>query len=91
MPDCIERAAPLGPRVAAVEPMDDFRLLVTFTNGERRVFDAKPLFRYPVFKLLQKKPFFESVKAAHGSITWPRDIDYCPDTLYMESVPTSAP
>jgi hypothetical protein len=78
---------PLGPRVVAVEPMDDFRLFLTFTNGEKRIFDAKRLFKMPVFKLLRKKPFFETVKVDHGSVTWPGDIDYCPDTLYMESVP----
>jgi len=83
------QAAPLGPRVVAVEPMDNFRLFLTFTNGERRVFDAKPLFKYPVFKLLQKKPFFDSVKVDHGSVQWPNDIDYCPDTLYMQSVPAA--
>jgi len=87
MPDDIVHGAPLGPRVAAVRPMDDFRLFLTFTNGERRVFDAKPLFGYPVFGPLQKKPFFEAVKVDHGSVLWPKDIDYCPDTLYMESVP----
>lgn len=73
--------------VTAVVPTDDYKLLVTFTNNERRVFDAKPLFKYPVFKRLQVKPFFETVKVDHGTIQWPGDIDYCPDTLYMESVP----
>ncbi|MDR3012506.1 MAG: DUF4160 domain-containing protein [Chitinispirillales bacterium] len=30
---------------------------------------------------------FEAVGVDHGSVQWPKDIDYCPDTLYMESVP----
>ncbi|MDR3277542.1 MAG: DUF2442 domain-containing protein [Oscillospiraceae bacterium] len=77
---------PLNPRVLSVSPMEDYKLFLTFTNGERRVFDAKPLLSSRVFKPLNEKSFFESVKAAYGSITWPRDIDYCPDTLYIESV-----
>ncbi|MCL2078380.1 MAG: DUF2442 domain-containing protein [Oscillospiraceae bacterium] len=76
----------LGPRVAEVSPMEDYNLQLTFDNGERRIFDVKPLFAYAVFKSLQDKAFFESVKVAYGSILWSNDIDYCPDTLYAESI-----
>ena len=27
------------------------------------------------------KEFFRSVKVAYGTVIWPHDIDYCPDTL----------
>ena len=77
----------LGPRVYAVSPMGDYQLLLTFDNGERRMFDAKPLFSLGVFKALRNKAFFESVKVAHGSILWEGGIDYCPDTLFAESIP----
>lgn len=77
---------PIGPRICDVSPAEDYKLLLVFTNGERRLFDAKPLLSYSVFKPLQNKQFFESVKVEYGSISWPHDIDYCPDTLYMESV-----
>ena len=78
--------APLGPRVITVVPMDDFRLLLTFNNGEKRVFDVKPLFSLNAFRSLQNKVFFDTVKVAYGSVLWPNNIDYCPDTLYAESV-----
>ena len=77
----------LGPRVTAVSPMDDYRLLLSFNNGEKRMFDVKPLLALKVFNALKNKVFFESVKASRGSILWPNDIDYCPDTLYAESTP----
>jgi hypothetical protein len=77
---------PLGPRVMAVVPIEDHRLLLTFTNGEQRIFDAKPLLSIGVFKPLRNKHFFEAVKAAYGSVLWPNDIDCCPDTLYTKSV-----
>jgi len=78
--------SPLGPRVTTVIPTDDYKLLLTFTNGERRIFDAKPLLDMAVFKPLLNKSFFQSVKVAYGTVIWPQDIDYCPDTLYSESV-----
>ena len=79
--------SPLGPRVTAVTPTDDYKLVLTFTGGERRIFDAIPLLKMAIFEPLASKAFFQSVKVAHGSVLWPQDIDYCPDTLYMESVP----
>ena len=78
---------PLGPRVTEVFPDTDYRLFLTFNNGEQRIFDVKPLLSMNVFKPLQNKEFFASVKVAYGTITWPHDIDYCPDTLYSESIP----
>ena len=77
---------PLGPRVVAVYPNADFKLLLTFDNGERRVFDAGPLLAMRAFQPLRNKAFFESVRVECGTVAWPQDIDYCPDTLYSESV-----
>jgi hypothetical protein len=78
-------AEPLGPRVTSVEPMEDFRLLVEFTNGEHCLFDAKRLFDYPAFERLKNEEFFKLATVAYGTVTWPEGIDYCPDTLYIES------
>jgi hypothetical protein len=78
-------AMPLGPRVVSVEPMKNFQLLVEFTNGERRSFDARQLFGYPAFERLKNEEFFKLAKVAYGTVTWPEGIDYCPDTLYIES------
>ena len=72
----------LGPRVLDVKPMDDYKLLLTFTNGERRLFDAKPLLKMPVFKRLENESVFRLVTVDYGTVIWPHGIDYCPDTLY---------
>jgi hypothetical protein len=79
---------PLNPRVSAVYPADDYKLFLTFNNNERRVFDAKPLLNLPAFKLLSDKDFFKAVKTEFGTIAWGNNIDYCPDTLYNESILT---
>ena len=78
---------PLCPRVAAVTALDEYRLDIVFTNGERRVFDASPLLTVPAFRPLQSKAFFQAVKVAYGTVSWANNIDYCPDTLYLESLP----
>ena len=76
---------PLSPRVVHVQPCEDYKLILTFTNGERRIFDAGKLLNIPVFSPLKCKSFFNTVYIAYGSVHWPQDIDYCPDTLYMDS------
>ena len=88
--DIIVYGEPIGPRVVDVYPSPDYTLLVSFNNGEKRVFDAKPLFSLEVFQPLKNVGFFNSVRAERGTVVWPEDIDYCPDTLYSESVPAVA-
>jgi len=80
---------PLGPRVNSVVPLEDYKLLLTFDNGERRIFDAKRLLDMKAFAPLKNKPFFNLVRIEHDTISWPEDIDYCPDTLYMQSAPVA--
>ena len=78
-------AESLGPRVVSVRPLPDYKLALTFDNGERRTFDAAPLLEYPAFKPLKSETFFNMVRVQYGTICWPGDIDYCPDTLYAQS------
>lgn len=81
------KGTPLGPRVTEVIPNDDYELLLTFNNGEKRKFDAHQLLGVKVFAPLKNVSFFKSVKVEFGTVVWPQDIDYCPDTLYAQSVP----
>ena len=76
----------MNPRVKQALPLEHFRLRLTFTNGEKRVFDVSPYLDYPAFKRLANPAFFSLGHADHGTVVWPDDIDLCPDTLYLESV-----
>ena len=40
------------PRIEAVQPLDGYRLMVLFRNGERRLYDCTPLLSRPPFRLL---------------------------------------
>lgn len=79
-------AGELSPRVLSVTTSGDFKLFLKFNNGEKRVFDAKPLLSAKVFSKLKDPTFFKLAKVEHGTVVWPSDIDYCPDCLYKESV-----
>ena len=74
------------PRVKAVKPNPDYALILTFANGEVRVFDVKPYFGKGIFRELRDRSLFNSVKPFLGSIQWRNGQDLCPDTLYLDSV-----
>ena len=76
----------MNPRVSKVVPEKDYKLMLTFTNGEKGIYDCADLLNFGVFQELQDKTYFKKVKAGHGTIFWPHDQDICPDTLYLDSV-----
>ena len=76
----------MNPRVKKVQPLDDYLLKLTFDNDEVRVFDASPYLDRGIFRELRDKSFFKSVTVFMGSVKWPHDQDFCPDTLYEESI-----
>ena len=77
----------MNPRVVAVQPLPDYSLLLTFVNGEVKVFDVKPYLNIGIFRELQDQRYFNSVRPVLGSIQWQNGQDFCPDTLYLDGVP----
>jgi len=75
----------MNPRIKDVKPTNDYTLLLTFTNGEKKVFDVKPYLKIGIFKELENKSIFNTVRPVMGSIQWKNGQDLCPDTLYLES------
>jgi len=75
------------PTASGVSPLEDYNILVTFDNGEKRIFDVKPYFEYPAYKELRINALFRTVKPAGLSVEWIHGQDVCPDELYFNSVP----
>lgn len=75
-----------GIEVINVLALDDMMLLLTFNTGEKRLYDAKDLLKFPAFKPLENVEIFKSVKTEHGIVVWLNgDIDIAPETLYKNS------
>jgi hypothetical protein len=79
----------MNPRVKAVKPGEDYRLEVTFSNGEMGIYNCKPLLDFGVFRELRDDEYFRSVKAENGTVVWPHEQDICPDTIYLDSEKTN--
>ena len=75
-----------GIEVASATVVGDLRMLVTFTTGEIRLFDASPLLKMPAFAPLADSGVFRSYAIDHGVVCWPDGgIDLAPEKMYTMS------
>ena len=81
----------MNPYVKSIKFKDDYCLLLTFENDEKRVFDLKPYFDKPVFARLKNSARFKTARVVSGSVEWQGEVDLSYDTLYLESKPIKAP
>jgi hypothetical protein len=69
-----------------VIPQDNYLLILTFENGEKRQFDMKPYLHLGIFKELQDLRLFKTVKTNFDSIEWDNEADFDPEILYQKSI-----
>lgn len=61
-------------------------LLLTFSTGEKRLYDATGLLSMPAFEPLANEDSLKAFEIDHGVLTWQNGaIDIAPETLYRES------
>jgi hypothetical protein len=77
----------MRPKAINVKPTDDYQLIVTFDNGEVKMYDTKPLIKGNWYGELKDKNVFNTVHIAGLSVEWENGQDVCPDDLYYSSVP----
>lgn len=75
----------LRPTVINAIPKDDYKLVLSFDNGEMKVFDVKPYITGSWFGKLISKNYFVTVKTNGYNVEWPDGQDICPDDLYFNS------
>lgn len=72
--------------IVDVKPLQDYRLLLTFENGEKRTFDMKPYLDKGIFRELKDEKIFKTVRVSFDSIEWSNEADIDPEVLYEDSV-----
>lgn len=75
----------LRPTVIKAIPMNDYKLTLSFDNGETKVFDVKPYIKGSWFGELQNASYFKTVHPNGFNIEWANGQDICPDDLYYKS------
>ncbi|MDQ6814772.1 MAG: DUF2442 domain-containing protein [Bacteroidota bacterium] len=75
----------MNPRPVNVEYKSPYKLLITFSNGNGRLFDLQPYLEYPVYNILKDESFCSKAKVKYGTVVWGEEIDFDPDRLFLES------
>ena len=68
------------------EAKDGYNIAVSFADGTNGVFDFESYLVHPCYSKLKNRDLFVQVKADHGTLTWPGDIDIAPECVWEESV-----
>ena len=71
--------------VIDVVPLNDYKLLLTFENGEKKIFDVSPYLDKGIFQELKDEKKFKSVRVSFDSIEWCNQADLDPEFLFAKS------
>lgn len=88
-------------RIIGVVPNDDFTLTLSFDNGEKRLYDMRPLLQpetvFAHFADIKefKRVYVDSCYTIAWDIdpnvdsdkVWSNKVDLCPDSCYIDSIP----
>ena len=74
------------PKLKEVSVLNDYNLLLLFSNGEKKVYDFAPNLSHPYFNALSNKFLFRNITVNDGEIEWASGQDFCPHTLYDNGV-----
>src|SRR3972149_908749 len=83
-------AMPCPVRIRAVEPLQDFRVRLEFTDGTTKEIDLERYLHGPIFEPIRNDPkMFRSVKVdpRMGTLVWDNGADIDPDVLYKDLTP----
>jgi hypothetical protein len=76
--------------VKKVEPKPDYTLILTFENGEKKIFDMKPYLDNGVFRELRDLNMFNTAHVSFNTVTWENEADFDPEALYEGGLPLSS-
>lgn len=77
------------PRIKSISFIGTLQLLIHFDNGEKKVYDCRPLLCRSQFHLLETPAFFRAVRVDPGGygISWNDDIDLSEYELWTNGKP----
>lgn len=73
------------PGVTKVQATDDHKLILTFDNSERRLFDIAPYLNIGRFAELKNINAFKQIDVSFDTVEWENGLDIDPEFLYAKS------
>lgn len=73
-------------KIVKIHIISELCMLVTFSNGEKRIFDAEYLIKIPVYSKLNDYNVFKKAYIENGIIVWDNgNIDIGVEEVYKKS------
>ena len=86
--ETVDSGVEVTPKVVSFTYLDGFQLMITFKNGEKRIFDVEPyLDKSPMTRPLCSIDYFHQAFCSGGTIEWPNGLNFCQDTFYGLGIP----
>ena len=74
-------------RVISAKAIPNYRLFITFSTQEQKIYDISPLLDLPAFRPLKDVNVFNNFQIDFDTVTWcDGDIDIAPETLYQDGL-----
>jgi hypothetical protein len=76
------------PKVVSVQPIDNYQLIIKFSNHQYRRYDVKALLKKEMFAPLENLAFFKNVQIESGgyAVSWNEDIDISEYELWKNGI-----
>ena len=71
--------------VIKAEYLEDYRLLLSFNNGERRIVDLSNSLKGTVYTPLKDIGYFKNFSIKFNTVEWENGADFAPEYLYKIS------
>ena len=76
----------LQPELLSVSPKEDYKLLLLYENGEKKIFDVSPYISGAWYGELKDLEAFKKVRVVNHSVEWEGGQDIAPHELYNNSI-----
>ena len=72
-------------KIIRAEYVQDYKLKLTFSNGELRIVDFVPLMQKGICRKLQDINYFRNFRLDPFTVDWNNEIGFAPQYLYERS------
>ena len=76
----------LQPELLSVSPKEGYKLLLSYENGENKIFDVTPYIRGAWYGGLKDLETFKKVRVSNHSVEWEGGQDIAPHELHHNSI-----